>query len=270
MVRDNFAKTPQKSAPTNGRYELQNYLRTDGTGVGVKLGVIYRPINFLRLGVAFHSPTYYQLSDTYSAAVDYHFANVDGSPLSGSADNIDNQTDIGNFSYQLRTPWHVMANAAIVLGKSAIVSADYEYIGAQYTEYSSPYTDYTYENQNFRNQMRSMHNVRIGAEYRLTPSFSLRAGYAWESSPLRDEYVKKGNIPSFAEGTLVTYQVPDAAHNFSCGLGYRINNISIDAAYVHRMQNYNIIPYESGNGSMMPTTMDMRHNSVKITLGYRF
>lgn len=266
-VRNNFSNNATQPSYTNGRYELQNYLRTDGSGVGVKLGFIYRPVNFLRLGAAFHSPTYYQLGDTYSAAVDYQFANVDGRPLSGSADNYDNQTDIGSFSYQLRTPWHLMGNIAVVLGKSAIISADYEYTAANSSQYSSPYTDYTYENYDIKNQMQGMHNLRLGAEYRLTPAFSLRAGYAWESSPMKDEYVSGGEIPQITEGTLITYQIPDDAHNFSCGLGYRVNNFSIDAAYVHRMQQYTIIPYETFT---IPTSMDMRHNSIKVTLGYRF
>lgn len=118
--------------------------------------------------------------------------------------------------------------------------------------------------------MIGVHNLRIGAEYRVTPMFSLRAGYAWETSPLKDEYVSGGKIPSITEGTLITYQIPDDAHYFTCGLGYRFNNFSIDAAYVHRMQKYNIIPYEEADYTMMPTIMDMRHNSVKISLGYRF
>lgn len=269
-VRNNFANTLSRPEPTNGRYELQNYLHTSGIGMGAKIGIIYRPVSFLRLGAAFHSPTYYQLSDTYSAAVDYHFANVDGNPLSGKADHIDNQTDIGNFSYQLSTPWHAMLNTAVVLGKSAIISADYEYIDTPSSQYSSPYTDYNSENLNIKNQMIGVHNLRIGAEYRVTPMFSLRAGYAWETSPLKEEYVSGGKIPSITEGTLITYQIPDDAHYFTCGLGYRFNNFSIDAAYVHRMQKYNIIPYEEADYTMMPTIMDMRHNSVKISLSYRF
>lgn len=270
-VRNNFSSNNQGTPDyTDGSYELHNYLHTRGTGVGVKLGIIYRPVNFLRLGIAFHSPIYYDMSDTYSASVDYQFKNVDGRPLSGSADHIDNQTDIGNFSYDLRTPWHLMFNAAFVVGKSAIISADYEYTDTRSSQYYSPYADYSQENLYISSQTQGMHNIRIGGEYRVTPEFSLRAGYAWESSPLRQEYISGSQMPQITEGTLITYQMPDDAHNITCGLGYRVNNISIDAAYVHRIQNYNIIPYEGGDTSIFPTTMDLRHNSIKITLGYRF
>ena len=36
---------------------MENYLNMTGTGVNFKMGLIVKPINELRLGVAFHTPT---------------------------------------------------------------------------------------------------------------------------------------------------------------------------------------------------------------------
>lgn len=256
---------------TNGTFELQNLLRTTGYGAGAKLGIIYRPTNALRLGIAFHTPTFYEMTDTYSAAVDYRFDNVAGKPLMGSKDNIDNQTDLGSFSYNFSTPWHLIGSVAMVLGKSAIISVDYEYIDVPMMSFSSIYHDYTVSNNSIKEASQGTHNVRLGAEYRISPAFSVRAGYAYESSPIKAEYYSGNLTPMIVEGTLIHYQIPGDTHNITCGVGYSINNISIDAAYVFRMQPYSIYAYPTAHsGSYSPTIMDTHLNSLKITLAYRF
>ncbi|HOT64032.1 MAG TPA: hypothetical protein PLV98_01265 [Dysgonamonadaceae bacterium] len=55
------------STGDNAGFDLHNYLKTDGAGVGAKIGIIYRPINSFRIGVSYHSPVWYNLTDTYSA-----------------------------------------------------------------------------------------------------------------------------------------------------------------------------------------------------------
>lgn len=255
---------------TDGYFDMQNLLTTRGVGAGVKLGVIYRPFNFLRFGLAYHSPTFYDLTDTYSAAVGYEFNNVGGERKYGSMDNYDNQTDLGNYSYHLTTPWHIIASMATVLGKWAIVSVDYEYIDATSMYYSSIDADYSASNDAIDAQMQGVHNVRVGAEFRVTPAFSIRAGYAYESSPMPQEYFDGIATPQIVEGTLAQYQIPGDTHNISCGLGYRFGNVNIDVAYVHRMQDYSVFPYVPGYVEANLASMDMRHNSVKFTLGYRF
>ncbi len=53
-----------------GGYTLTNWVTTSGAGVSAKLGAIYRPVNFLRLGLAWHTPTWYALTETYEAQID--------------------------------------------------------------------------------------------------------------------------------------------------------------------------------------------------------
>ena len=51
----------------NGGYTLDNYYGLDGTGVDLKLGAIVRPIEDspFRLGLAIHTPTWYDLTESY-------------------------------------------------------------------------------------------------------------------------------------------------------------------------------------------------------------
>ncbi|MBR2378899.1 MAG: hypothetical protein IKA91_05645, partial [Bacteroidaceae bacterium] len=95
-------------------------------------------------------------------------------------------------------------------------------------------------------------------------------GYSYETSPLGSSYFNGTNTPLIAEGTICHYQVPGDVHNISCGLGYRINNIFFDAAYVFRTQDYSIFAYEGAIMNPQLTILNMNNHSVKLTLGYRF
>lgn len=55
----------------NGGYTLDNYYRLEGTGLDLKLGVIVRPIESspFRLGFAVHTPTWYDLRESYNATL---------------------------------------------------------------------------------------------------------------------------------------------------------------------------------------------------------
>ena len=48
---------------------LYQRMTIDGSGVNLKLGVVVRPIAGLRLGAAFHTPTYYSLDYSYRAGI---------------------------------------------------------------------------------------------------------------------------------------------------------------------------------------------------------
>ncbi|RLD73156.1 MAG: hypothetical protein DRJ07_21180, partial [Bacteroidetes bacterium] len=47
-------------------FNYDENLDIKGTGYNFKFGMIYRPVNFFRFGLAFHTPTYYSLKDIYS------------------------------------------------------------------------------------------------------------------------------------------------------------------------------------------------------------
>ena len=210
------------------------------------------------------------MTDTYSAAVDYNFENVNGRHLTGSSSDIQNRTDIGSISYEFCSPWHFIGSIAAVIGKWGIISADYEYTTARDMYYSDIYNNYTYTNQCINSQAENIHNVRIGLEGRITPAFSVRAGYAYQTAPLGRSYFDGIQAPQITEGTIYHYQIPGDVHNITCGLGYRINNISIDAAYVYRTQNHSIYAYPEAGYGYTPTTMNLNNHSIKISLGYRF
>ena len=82
-----------------------------------------------------------------------------------------------------------MIGTSYQFGYKAIVSADYEYTAYSKMKQSDDNgyeQTYAYDNDDIRNYLKNTHTVRIGAEYRITPQLSARAGYSFTSSPVSD------------------------------------------------------------------------------------
>jgi len=54
-----------------GNFVLRNNFYTTGVGFNFKFGAIVRPTSFMRLGLSFHTPTYYAMTDRFYAEMDY-------------------------------------------------------------------------------------------------------------------------------------------------------------------------------------------------------
>ena len=57
-------------------FSFTQHLKTRGTGFNFKLGAIFRPIDWLRLGAAIHTPTFYDLEDNYHSSIESSFDNA--------------------------------------------------------------------------------------------------------------------------------------------------------------------------------------------------
>ncbi len=55
------------------------FLKTEGVGFNLKMGITYKVNQMLRLGAAFHTPTYLGLTDTYSNTFAYDYEDGGGS-----------------------------------------------------------------------------------------------------------------------------------------------------------------------------------------------
>ena len=63
---DLFESDPNNTIPNFNSFNFNTYLKTTGSGYNVKFGVIYKPTENLRLGLALHSPTFYKFHDLYN------------------------------------------------------------------------------------------------------------------------------------------------------------------------------------------------------------
>jgi len=161
-----------------GKYAYE--ARLEGSGIYGKIGVIYLPTPSLRIGAAVQTPSSIVIDGVEWCEAEARFADssYDGYASSGDYE----------FGYRLRTPWRFNVGAAYTFGGKFLVSADYEFTDfstMKFRERGGDYasSDYTEINNDILDYTGIAHQVRLGAEYRVTPSVSLRAGYNLLTSP---------------------------------------------------------------------------------------
>lgn len=259
-------------------YGLNNWLNTTGNGWNFKLGVIFKPINQLRLGLAFHTPTYWNLTDESYSTISYNTVGASGYDVSGIEEA--NAGYIYECDYRIKTPWKFNASIAAVLGSKAIVSFDYERVA--YDEMSIEYTDgfdSYYEDaltqKSIKDFYKAMNIYRLGAEFRITSQFSLRLGYAYQSSPVNDDAMN-GKYEVDPSGTIPSFTFDKSTQYITGGLGYRYKGFYTDLAYVHKMRESEYKAFSQYdavyNQSTLAPTSKVKDNNNQIvwSIGYRF
>ena len=259
----------------NAGFELGNYQSINGTGFNLKLGVILRPINELRIGLAVHTPTWYSLSQSSYADVNYSYLNpnvpeTDHNPLKGSE-----ETDNSYYNFHMTSPWKIMVGAAAVIGSQAIVSIDYERQAYNNTKisYQNQYGDYVSDdnvNDDTKAYFKAANILRAGIEYRVTPQLSLRAGYNYTSATAKDD-VLDGRTEVYTAGMNPAYTLNKTTNAVSFGLGYRFSQFYIDGAYVYRNRKSTYQAYTPYNGIQTPKAdLTENTNSIVLSIGVKF
>lgn len=171
----------------------------DGAGVNFKLGMIYRPIQNLRIGFAFHTPTYYWIDRTYQAYTDsgVHVNNPndpdglkpgpDGNQYTNALSPV--LEDTGGYNWEFTTPARLMFGISYAFGNRGLISVDYErdwYNGMRMKNNPGGGGNEIY-NDTFRSWYKGANIVRIGAEFKPLPFLAIRGGFGYMGSMLQDE-----------------------------------------------------------------------------------
>ncbi|MBS1763616.1 MAG: outer membrane protein transport protein [Bacteroidetes bacterium] len=228
----------------NSKYTQK--VSTQGNGINLKLGVIYKPVDMVRLGLAIHTPSFYELNDQYSSTV---YANFQEGYLESKSPD-------GKFSYQLTTPFKAIASVGLVFLSQGIISVDYEYIN-----YSAAHLDtrdsynFSSENTDIANRFSSASNLKIGGEYRYQ-IFAFRAGAVLQSSPY------DGSL-SYKDGNL-------SALSYTGGIGIKGDNFFVDFGYAFTKTSGNYTPYTLYNGDQPTAAITSKANRFMMTFGVKF
>ncbi|MBB6498296.1 OmpP1/FadL family transporter [Pedobacter cryoconitis] len=243
------------ATPTNRylgyQYSLVNGVdtRTNGAGITGRVGLIYKPVEAVRLGATFQSPTWMHMEVDRSEILDVSYTG------GANPQNIPSDFMNSNFNYNVRTPYKGSFGASVILAKNALLTADVDYVDYASTKLSvsDGYADDIRANNNFiKNNYGSAFNYRVGGEYKID-QFSLRAGYGYSGTPYK---VDPGNL--------------SAIKSYSGGIGYRINQYYIDLAYQRVETNNFFSPYFLDNGSEPLATTKVARNNIFMTVGVRF
>ena len=240
--------------PDDHIYDFKSFtyyqnLITRGKGYSFKMGAIFKPVELLRLGVAFHLPTFFKLEDEYYSYINASFDNVDPE---GIKDYSSDSPDLF-YMYELTTPFRAIGSVAYQFGKRALLSADYEFVDYATARLRRGEDGYNFndENDGIKDIYRKTGNLRLGGEYRLGV-FSLRGGYAHYGSAYAKSEANKD----------ATYSL------ISAGIGFRQKKFYLDFAFTHMMHEEQYFMYPSAN--IVPSVNESNTDKFLATVGFQF
>lgn len=254
----------------NNEFSYSNYTEdfsSKGMGINAKLGIIARPVNNLRLGLAVHTPTLYALTDKFSATME---TDIDAAPGSNKVFRVEASELLGGdnpeYKYDLITPWKFILSGALVLNPSeniseqrGFVSADIEYVSYKGSKFALPDADFSMEgffddlNATVKQIYKPAVNVRLGGEMKFQ-TFMTRLGFAYYGNPYKDaENLKARKM------------------NISGGVGYRHKGMFVDLTYVHPLNKDVHVPYrvDPPRENVLANIKDSNGWAV-LTVGFKF
>ncbi len=268
----NFERTStfnESDATTNPNnnfnyFNSVEYLKTTGLGVGLKLGMIYKPVEYVRIGLAVHTPTFYSLEDKYSNTVTTDVETYTSSGPQTQSSKDFNNGQLGEFTYDMLNPWRLMAGFSYVFREEkditrqkGFISADVEWINYTGSSFSSSdpannSASYFDEVNNTIDQVyRSAINARIGAELKFN-TWMVRGGFGYFGNPYANNDVEGRKM------------------NISGGVGYRNKGKFIDLTYVHQLIKDGFFPYRLDQGFYAPANINGGTGNILLTVGVKF
>ena len=216
--------------------ELKSMYHLSGVGVNGTIGLIYRPIQALRVGASFHTPTMMSLSiqtegDMYSTVEGKKYEAL--TPASGVV------------SSEMVSPLRTSVSVAGQIGNRGLIAVQYDYAHSS--------------------EMEDVHTLRIGAEAQATRGLFLNAGYVYESSFMKNDPVWMLGYNEIR--TDMDYRYTQSSQYLSAGVGYRSDAVVAQLAYQYRWQTVHQYASEM---QLLPLEVGTQTHSIVATLAWRF
>lgn len=260
-------KESDTSANTNNHFNQFTYtdnFKTTGVGMNLRLGLIYRPQEYIRLGLALHTPTFNSFTDTHTALLSTQLENPIGSFNVSSTAFTNSQP--GESKYDQHTAWKMIASGSYVFREvsnvkkqRAFISADLEYTTHGSSSFKSNNSSATDEEKTYyksltnavKNQYKGSINAKIGGELKFN-TLMARLGFAYYGNPYRDQALKANRML------------------LSGGLGYRNKGVFLDLTYVYAMSKDVNFPYHLEDRANTFATLKNTSGNIIATLGFKF
>ncbi|MDD7318120.1 MAG: hemin receptor [Prevotella sp.] len=281
----------------NGNVIIGDEREITGTGFDVKVGAIFRPIEYspFRIGVFFATPKFYDLKTA-------NYTTLTNNTPYGAYDNGKSSEA---YDFKFNTPWRFGVSLGHTVGDYLALGASYEY--ADYSSldnriidgdgydwwYDSYYESSSSDremNDNSEYSLKGVSTLKLGLEYKPVPELAIRLGYNYVSPMYSSNGFKNGTLwsPGSYYASTTDYTNWKTTNRFTCGLGYQAGNMSIDVAYQYSAQDGDFHPFMEYSGSSKTFTNSvtgetMSFNNIPevssvsnkrhqflMTLGYRF
>jgi hypothetical protein len=230
-------------------YNLDTWVK----GWNLGIGVIYRPIEPLRLGLSIQTPSFIRITQetsTRMSATDDNGKTYVEVPV----DEYGYELGAMSESYEISTPAKFTAGVSYLFEDIGLISFDYEIedftkIKFSNSDYGADY--FSAENSEMKDNMRVAQTFRFGVEAKLN-RFYLRGGCAYKESPYSSEML---NSDAY---TLLS----------TAGFGYNTGSTYIDFTYSLQTVSENYLMY---NHSALPKAeLETTSGKILLTVGFKF
>ena len=262
----NFKEFDTSNNSTNHfkQFEYTDDFTTKGIGFNAKLGVIYKPQEYIRLGLAIHTPTLMGLTDKRVTTIATQLENPVGN-FSGTSKTFTNNQP-GESKYLQTTPFKAILSASYVFREVAntkkqkgFVTADVEYVNHKGARFSSDNETptvgekayYKQLNEVVKDEYKGNFNFKLGGELKFNTIMG-RLGFAYYGNPY-------ANAPAKVNRMLL-----------SGGLGYRNKGMFIDLTYVHAITKNIDLPYRLEDRANTYATLKQQQGNIVATVGFKF
>lgn len=260
-----YKESDATSNPNNNfnYFEANESLRTKGVGINAKLGLIFKPVENIRLGLAFHTPTTYQLTDDYTTEV---VTDLEG--YGGAGVKKQSSTDLTNgqpleSKYNMTTPWRAILSGTYLFGSNledvqtqkGFITADVEFVDYKAASFHDVNNDqdaadyYNELNKTIDNLFKNAINARLGGEMKLN-TFMVRLGGAYYGNPYQSESSDVVKVTG--------------------GIGYRNRGMFLDLAYVYTMVKDVNYPYLLQDKANVAANLKNNYGNIVATIGFKF
>ena len=264
--RDASYKESDASGDPNNNFNYfisSESLQTTGIGVNGKFGVIFKPVKDVSLGLAIHTPTYYQLTDEYTAEI-----TTDLEGYGGVGVKHQSSTDIPSTNgqpleskYNLTTPWRAILSGAYIIrevenveNQRGFITADIEYVNYKDASYHDVNNDastneyYNSLNKTIDNLYKNAINIRLGGEIKFN-TVMFRLGGAYYGDPYQNQSADLIKI--------------------SGGIGYRNRGMFIDLTYVYSTNKDVNYPYRLEDKPNVPAYLQNNSGNIVASIGFK-
>jgi hypothetical protein len=259
--------TERDAITTDNKFNYFTYsedFSSKGFGINAKLGVIFKPQDYIRVGVAIHSPTLYSLSEKFSSNM---VTDLENRFTPRVVDNVNSTIFTDNapleYKYDLVSPLKILVSGSYVLREiedvkkqRGFLTADIEYVNYKWSSFSAAdeSTDKSYYdgvNNDIDDAYKGAFNFRVGGELKFHTVMT-RLGFAYYGSPYADKELK-------------------ARHMYlSGGLGYRNKGIFVDLTYIHQLNRDVNFPYRlSAPRQNTFATLKDNGSNLMLTVGFK-
>lgn len=249
-------------------FDLTSKYGLEGSGINLKIGAIYLPTDYIRIGAALHTPTLLTMSQYTNFNL-----NVDGKnnlylPEKGFSQDI-----------QLTSPLQAQGSIAFLFEKKGLIAAEYNFLNYRNMKFKQDGSTKNFIDANNRmnSTLKNGHIFKLGAEYKSNKHISWRAGYVFSTSSHNNSDMTGKSLTLNTAFTNTGYLQEENTQYFTMGFGHRERFWFLDIAYVLRNERGNYYPYQrlatQGDGRvkniLTPIQLSTNTHNIVATLGLK-